>query len=390
MALNGNFIPFQTIIESVYREVGYQTIDWTQAIEVVGETIGLIGALPAYSDITTNGLNSNPIPLEVVDFRVAIPTSMVDLKAVRKVTLVEVDDGDGGTDLKISNFTEMVEATDLFYQSIREQWNEEIPSGTYDYISLTQQDTLSLTGSSGIALITGVGDLSKSVIYDIRGLTQTADTFVLTNAAEYLTKDIILTSSGEDLIFTSNEAGLPFTSPIITNTTGDLSGELTADTISTPVYVYGQEYKVNMEAQYEYKLNDGYIYTNFKEGFIELVYTGYVVDAHGFPMIPDDPKFREAVKWALIRYLDYRKWRVGEIPRDVFQYSDQQRDWYIAAARSKASIPTIDKMESIKNMFLRSIPKVNEHSSYFKYTNVPEQRYNLNSSHYTPNYNRRR
>ena len=378
MALNSNFIPFQTIIESVYREVGYQTIDWAQAIEVVGETIGLIGALPAYKDITTNGLNNNPNPLEVVDFRVAIPASMVELKAARKVILSEIDDGDGGTDLKISSFVPMVEATDIFYQSIREQWNDTILSGSYTYTAYTQVETVTLSGLSGTATITLAGDLTKTLTF-YTSLTLTASDFVTANAAAYLVEGIVLTSDGEDLIFTANVSGTHFTQPLITNASGDLAGTVVESIISTPVYVHGPEYKANIEAQYEYKINNGYIETNFETGFIEIVYTGYVTDDHGLPMIPDDPKFREAVKWSLIRFLDYRKWRTNELSRELFNYSDQQRDWYIAAARSKASIPSLDKTEAIKNMFLSSIPKINEHDTYFKYSNVQEQRYNLNS-----------
>jgi len=45
MALNGNFVSFQSIVESVYRRAGYQTIDWAEAIEVIAETIRLIGVL---------------------------------------------------------------------------------------------------------------------------------------------------------------------------------------------------------------------------------------------------------------------------------------------------------------------------------------------------------
>ena len=387
MALNGNYISFQSIIEAVYRKAGYQTIDWGEAMEVIAETIRLIGALPAYKDITTNGLNDNPNPLEITDYRVAIPTNMVALKAVRKVILSEVDDGAGGTTLKISRFAPMVEATDLFYQSIREQWDDGIAGGTYDYVAFTQVDTITLTGTDGTATITGAGDLTKVVTFDT-DLTTTAENFVTTNAAAYLAEDIVLTSDGADLIFTSNVSGQRFTTPVITNTTEDLDGTVVSTDTNIPVIVLGQNYKVNTEAQFEYKLNDGYIYTNFETGFIELVYTGFATDAHGFPMIPDDQRYIEAVRWSLIQHIDYKKWRVGEITDKVFQYSEQQRDWYIASARSKASIPTIDKMEAIKNMFLRSIPKVNEHDSYFKYSNVEEGRYTHNERTH-PNYFRR-
>lgn len=387
MALSGNYISFQAIIEAVYRKAGYQTIDWGEAMEVIGETIRLIGVLPAYKDITTNGLNSNPNPYEVTDYRVAIPTNMVALKAIRKVILSEVDDGEGGTTLKISRFAPMVEATDLFYQSIRDQWNDGIAGGTYNYVAFTQVETVTLSGTSGTATITGAGGLTKTVTFS-SDLTTSAANFVTANATDYLAQGIVLTSNAEDLIFSAETSGEHFTAPTITNTTGDLSGVLVSTTTDIPVIVLGQNYKVNTEAQFEYKLDNGYIYTNFETGFLELVYTGFVTDDHGFPMIPDDQRYIEAVRWALIQHLDYRKWRVGEITDKVFQYSEQQRDWYIASARSKANIPTIDKMEAIKNMFLRSIPKVNEHDSYFKYANVEEARYTHNERT-APNYFRR-
>lgn len=386
MALNGKFISFQSIIEAVYRKAGYQQIDWGQAVEIIGETIGLIGALPAYGDITTNGINGAPVPLEVKDYRAAVPQDMVALKALRRVILEE-EPTDDGSDLKISRFIPMVEATDQFYQSIRDQWNESIPVGTYNYTEYTQVETVVLQGTGGTAIITEAGDLIRTLVFNT-DIKTTVEDFVAAYATDYLAKGIIITEEDENLVFTSNQSGVYFKQPVINPSTGDLFGTVTGTRNNSPVIVYGQEYKINYEAQYEYKINNGFIHTNFEDGkgFIELVYTGYVKDVHGFPMIPDDPKFVEAVRWSLIQNLDYKKWRTGQISDKVFQYSEQQRDWYVAAARSKASIPSLDKMEAIKNMFLRSIPKVNEHNSYFKYSNVPEQRYTYNSKATRPRF----
>jgi len=389
MALSGNYISFQSLIEAVYRRAGYQTIDWSEAVEVIAETIRLIGALPAYEDIVTNGLGTNPIPLEVVDFRTALPSGYITGGVARKVLLKEIDDGEGGTDLQISAFAPMVESTDLFYLSPRDTWDDSIPSGIYDYIALKQVETVTLSGTSGTANITGTGDLTKTVTFNA-DLTTTASDFVTANAAEYLTKDVVLTSNEEKLIFTANVSGTRFTTPIITNITEDLTGEVTSSVLSEPVLVYGSEYKINPEAQFEYKINNGYIYTNFETGFIEFAFKGIVTDESGFPKIPDDQRYIEAVRWSLIEHIDYKKWRIGEIPDKIYHYSEQQRDWYIASARSKANIPSIDKMESIKNMFLRSIPKVDFHDSYFKYANVPEKRYTLNDSIYNTRFYKRR
>jgi hypothetical protein len=377
MALSGNYISFQSIIEAVYRRAGYQTIDWAEAIEVVAETIRLIGALPAYKDITTNGLNGNPNPLEITDYRVLLPTNLVNLKAIRKVELSETS-VDGGTDLEITKFYPMIEATDMFYQSIREQWDEGIAAGSYTYTALKQVEVITLSGDSGDAVITGITTLPKTISFNT-DLETTAESFVTNNAAAYLVEGVVLTSSSNTLIFTVQESGVPFAQPSIANSTGDLDGVVTASSESENVIVYGPEYRANKEAGYEYKVNDGYIYTNFETGFIEIVYTGFATDDHGFPMIPDDQRFIEAVRWSLMEHLDYKKWRTAEISDKVYQHSEQNRDWYIASARSKASIPSLDKMESIKNMFLRMIPKINEHDTYFKYSNRPEQMYIHNS-----------
>lgn len=378
MALNKKYISFQSIVESVYRRAGYNTVDWAEAIEIIGETIRLIGVLPAYKNVTTNGVGDNPIPLEVEDYKVALPTTLITLEGIRKIVLVEQDDGEGGTDLVISSFAPMYETTDIFYKSIREQWNDGITSGSYDYSEFKQQDTITLTGAGGTASITGTGDLTKTVTFT-SDLETSAENFVTDFASDYLSENVVLTSSGDDLIFTSYVSGTSFTTPIITNLTGDLDGTVSSSTYSDPVIVYGPSYNRLGEYDYQYKIDDDYIYTNFETGFIELSYKAFVTDDHGFPKIPDDQKYIEAIKWSIIEQLDYKKWRVGEITDKVYTKSEQNRDWYIAAARNKANIPSMQKMESLKNMFLRSIQKTDEYATYFKYSNIPEKRYTWNN-----------
>lgn len=81
-----------------------------------------------------------------------------------------------------------------------------------------QKETITLTGTSGEAIITKVGALSKIVTFTTN-LTTSASNFVTVNAAEYLTKNIVLTSSGANLIFESTTNNLPFTAPTIENNT---------------------------------------------------------------------------------------------------------------------------------------------------------------------------
>lgn len=134
--------------------------------------------------------------------------------------------------------------------------------------------------------------------------------------------------------------------------------------------------KTNQDFVAKYKLNSNYIFTNFKEGFVEMSYGAYPVDSFGMPMIPDNIRFIKAVEWYLISRMDYKKWRSTRNPNDekMWRESDRESLWYISSARSAARQPSLDMMESIKRMILRSIPKINEHASNFKNLNTQEQR----------------
>ena len=130
---------------------------------------------------------------------------------------------------------------------------------------------------------------------------------------------------------------------------------------------------------YSYKVDGMYVFTDFKDGFVEVAYTGIPIDDEGYPLIPGDPKLLEALKYHLIFKIDWKRWRANpESPgmRALVNDSEQRRDFYVGAARNKAHIPTIDKMEAIKNQWLRTIPRINEHANGFDTLDVQEQRYN--------------
>ncbi|HSH25177.1 MAG TPA: hypothetical protein VLA13_06530, partial [Massilibacterium sp.] len=312
-------------------------------------------ALPAYKNVITNGDGTNPNPLEIQDFRVAIPSDFISLEGIRKINLEE----DANGNLTITSFASMTESTDLFYKSIRKKWDAPITPGTYDYSEFKQVNKITLSGTSGEATIGG--PISRSILFST-DLSTTASAFVTLHADAYDAEGIVLTNEDEILIFTSKVSGTDFTPVTITNTSGNLTGTVSTSTSTDPVIVEGPQYVKPTEFLYQFKFDNGYIYTNFEEGFIELSYKAFVTDDHGFPMIPDDQRFIEAIKWSIIEQLDYKKWRVAEIPDKVYRHSEQQRDWYIASARSKADIPSVHKMEALKNMFLRSITKVNAYT----------------------------
>lgn len=123
-----------------------------------------------------------------------------------------------------------------------------------------------------------------------------------------------------------------------------------------------------------YMVNDSHVYPNYKTGAIKLSYWAIPTDCNGYPMIPDQIKFREAVAAHLSWKIARIKMISGKMPAQFYAEFKQERDWYIGAAQTAGQMPGLDMMESIKNNFIRLIPKINQHSDGFASAGAPEQR----------------
>lgn len=111
-----------------------------------------------------------------------------------------------------------------------------------------------------------------------------------------------------------------------------------------------------------YVINPNYVVTSFEEGDIKLHYDGYPLDDCGFPMIPDNIYYKQALEWYIIRQM-----MMGGYKNENFnwQIADQQWKHYCVAAQNDAAYPSIDKMESFKNMWVRLVPNINAHADFF-------------------------
>lgn len=101
--------------------------------------------------------------------------------------------------------------------------NATVVHTTANVTAVKQKETLTLTGSSGMAIITGTGGIMNTAVFDT-DLSTTATNFVTAQAADYLAQGVVLTSDGADLIFEASTAGTSFVAPVITTDTGNLSG----------------------------------------------------------------------------------------------------------------------------------------------------------------------
>jgi hypothetical protein len=122
------------------------------------------------------------------------------------------------------------------------------------------------------------------------------------------------------------------------------------------------------ESQYSYTLNNNYIFASFEEGQVELHYKAFPTNSLGMPMIPDDIKFVMAVQAFLAERIGFRLYMQDHLSERKYNKLEVDRGWYIGAAGTKAQIPSIDEMESIKNRYLRLRINPDLHSASFIYS----------------------
>lgn len=104
-----------------------------------------------------------------------------------------------------------------------------------------------------------------------------------------------------------------------------------------------------------YTLNNGVIYTNFKDGLIQMSYKALPTDEAGFPLIPDNIKFIRAVE-EYIKMQWYRiQWELGKIPDKIFQNSQQEYTWAVGAAQTAGQMMSIDQAETFRAAFSRML-----------------------------------
>jgi hypothetical protein len=115
-----------------------------------------------------------------------------------------------------------------------------------------------------------------------------------------------------------------------------------------------------------YKLQNSIIYTSIKEGTIEIAYHAIKVDKDGYPMIPENSSFIQALELYIKKKVFTILFDQGKINSAVLQNTQQEYAWYVAQAQRDLTMPTIDQMESISNMWTQLLQRNNEHSKGMK------------------------
>lgn len=127
-----------------------------------------------------------------------------------------------------------------------------------------------------------------------------------------------------------------------------------------------------------YVITPGYIKTNVETGYLMVAYQAIPTDTKGYPLIPDESSFLEAIYWYIVMKLYYPQWVAGQV-RDAVYY-DARRSWsyFCKQAYGNALFPNTDQLEMIKNSWVRLIPEIKEHTSGFSALGQESRVYNHN------------
>ena len=87
-----------------------------------------------------------------------------------------------------------------------------------------------------------------------------------------------------------------------------------------------------------YKINNGFIYTGFKTGVIELAYKSFPIDNDGAPLIEDNFKVIRALVSYIKRMVAERMWMRDEIIDKKFEVIKQQAMFHMSSAKSETAI----------------------------------------------------
>jgi len=117
----------------------------------------------------------------------------------------------------------------------------------------------------------------------------------------------------------------------------------------------------------EYRILHNKIMTGFEYGLIEIEYLSFPVDDRGWPLVPDDVSFRDALFWKCAYHISMRNPKSLANPRmQDMEYCRQMWNKYCTQARASANRPDLAQMERLKNNWLRLHNTRNEDLTNYK------------------------
>ena len=104
-----------------------------------------------------------------------------------------------------------------------------------------------------------------------------------------------------------------------------------------------------------YEIKGNYVQTSFCDGFVKMAYWSLPVCKDGYPLIPDNENFKQALEWHIMRRLlgagyEHKLFR--------YDFCEAQFEKYAARGMGEVSYPSEDDMQKAYYTNIRLVPPV--------------------------------
>lgn len=117
-----------------------------------------------------------------------------------------------------------------------------------------------------------------------------------------------------------------------------------------------------------YNLKMDYLQTTEESMFVKIHYTGLPVDEEGYPLIPNQTEYKEALYWYVLKKLIASGFQHPVIPATLqgIEYCEKKYETYAGRALGEIKMPDQDRMNKLYNSTVRLIPPTHFHDDFFQ------------------------
>lgn len=106
------------------------------------------------------------------------------------------------------------------------------------------------------------------------------------------------------------------------------------------------EYNQDVSCDILYTLNDNYIDINRKDGFIEISYYGILLDDDGYPKIPDNQSFEDALYYYIMKEHLFGLLATGKVSERFYNKIEQEYAWAVGQATNSLKLAGMDHWDT--------------------------------------------
>jgi len=120
----------------------------------------------------------------------------------------------------------------------------------------------------------------------------------------------------------------------------------------------------------QFSINNNYMTFDIKEGKVCMAYWAFPLDGEGYPLVPDDVKYKRAISSYIQMKMDYIMWRQEMLPDKVYLKSEEEWKWSVASASSHLKMPDVSQMESLRRQLTKMIVRTEDFRTAFSNMNT--------------------